>query len=249
MPVFKSYAEVCKIASENNDVFSCFKRIKEYHEILEHLSPEQGHLYLRFIEENYEYLTKNMSQFSNLDRVGNPMHISETRYGQISPTTLRYIKVLGDLNSNFEQLGSMKIAEIGAGYGGQAKIILDHAPGARYTCFDLPEVCQLIQRYLKPNGYNVSTISSFSGSENYDLCISNYAFSELNRSLQDEYIENVISRSIHGYITMNFISHLFGVESYGLDEFIERLQSFGFKPRVMPETPETFQNQNKIVVW
>jgi hypothetical protein len=37
----------------------------------------------------------------------------------------------------------------------------------------------------------------------YDLVISNYAFSEFNRELQNEYLEKVILKSRSGYLLMN----------------------------------------------
>ena len=36
-----------------------------------------------------------------------------------------------------------------------------------------------------------------------DLLINNYAFSELPKNLQIKYLEEVISKSTHGYMTMN----------------------------------------------
>ena len=51
-----------------------------------------------------------------------------------------------------DHLGSLKgftIAEIGAGYGGQAKIITDVFKVQKYFLIDLPEVTLLQDRYIK----------------------------------------------------------------------------------------------------
>ena len=41
--------------------------------------------------------------------------------------------------------------------------------------------------------------------DNYDIVISNYAFTELPRSIQDIYLKKVILNSSNGYITYNEI--------------------------------------------
>ena len=67
-------------------------------------------------------------------------------------------------------------------------------------------VTQLISKYLEShvlNGaYCTSTINGYQP-KNIDLAISNYAFSELPRPLQDSYIRKVLSKSSKGYLTMN----------------------------------------------
>ena len=57
--------------------------------------------------------------------------------------------------------------------------------------FDLPKVNKLIERYLNSHllkgSYKTTTLNQ-EISEKYDLVISNYAFSELPKSLQIKYI-------------------------------------------------------------
>jgi hypothetical protein len=77
----------------------------------------------------------------------------------------------------------------------------------------------------------------------YDLVISNYAFTELSRELQDVYLRKVILRSKRGYITYNQLTppHY---RSYDRDELVEIIDG----ARVIPEAPLTWEN-NCVIVW
>src|SRR6185436_19614996 len=57
----------------------------------------------------------------------------------------------------------------------------------------------------------------------FDLVISNWALSECTIEVQDQYIEHVLRRSRHGYITYNQNSHIRGVESYRKQAFLDVL--------------------------
>ena len=108
------------------------------------------------------------------------------------------------------------IAEIGIGYGGQCRIIKNKFPHVKYTLFDLPEVLGLAEKFLtnfeecRNNIYYVDGNHIYN-TEKYDLIISNYAFSELTREIQEMYFEKVIKNSERVYITWNSISqNIFG---------------------------------------
>ena len=60
------------------------------------------------------------------------------------------------------------------------------------------------------------------GSYEYDLVISNYAFLELSREIQDMDFEKVISRSREGYITWNSLSYDL-LDGYSEDELFEKI--------------------------
>ena len=116
------------------------------------------------------------------------------------------------------------------------------------TLFDLPYVNKLIERYLNSflmNGAYKTISINQATSMNYDLVISNYAFSEIPSPLQDTYIKKVLSHSSRGYLTMN--SGLGGSFSKGrmsLDELREKLPNF----EVYEEKPLT-SDFNYIIVW
>ena len=80
-------------------------------------------------------------------------------------------------------------------------------------------------------------------SEEYDLVISNYAFSELTRDVQEIYLEKVITHSKAGYITWNSLSYnSFG--GYSVKELVTKIKG----AFVIEEKPLTAKD-NCIVVW
>src|SRR5439155_585481 len=104
-----------------------------YTDMLEHVSYSQGNDYLNIILNEYPDLVKKFSAFRENDAIGDPRTYLYEKHGLFSPTTLRYIKIAGDIRARFGDLSRMHIVEIGGGYGGQCKIIHDLCGFARYT--------------------------------------------------------------------------------------------------------------------
>ena len=126
---------------------------------------------------------------------GNPKVSEYQSFGKISSTTLRYIKVLSDLKNLFGNLDGFNICEIGVGYGGQCRVINCYFSPSVYCFVDIKPALMLAQRFL--DNYIIPSILSYKTMNelertNYDLLISNYAFSELHRKIQDVYLEKVI---------------------------------------------------------
>ena len=116
--------------------------------------------------------------------------------------------------------------------------------------FDLPESNMLIEKYLNKNNIsNFSTrlISEQIEKEEFDLVISNYAISEIRRDIQIEYFNKIIMNSKRGYLTLNFIGHIFGVDTLNKAEILSIL-SEKFKIFELKEEPLTESN-NIIVYW
>ena len=89
----------------------------------------------------------------------------------------------------------------GAGYGGQSVILDKIINIENYLFVDLKEVNLLIDRFL--NNFKVNFNYSFKSLEDdfeFDLIISNYAFSELPRNLQNLALNKIINKSRSGYI-------------------------------------------------
>ena len=115
-----------------------------------------------------------------------------------------------------------------------------------YTLYDLPPVLDLSKKFILENKVlgNFNYIDGrYPKITKSDLVISNYAFSELSRSMQDEYISNVILNSPRGYITWNPLSwrDLGGYSSAELIKLIPKSQIFTEKPSTYPG--------NVIIVW
>jgi len=250
--IMENYLRVCREAVENDEVFANFKNDFHYTKILEHVWFELGQEYLDQVKQDFPYLLEHMKRFATNDKVGNPtIYYYEDIDLTVSPTTLRYVKVLADLMNHFGRLDDMDIIEIGGGYGGQCKIIYDISRPKSYTIVDLPDVLHLINKYLKE--FDIKNVilkeprDKFG--KQYDLCISNYSFTEVSREDQDYYKLNIIQRSLSGYMTCNFIyqdksKSEQGQKRMGRGE-VGNLMVGGY---FYPECPLTYPN-NKIYVW
>lgn len=220
---YSEYKNVCLEASLDDDVFNNFKRNPHYTPILEHASYDLGLGYIKWLSEN-NFNTDKLDILKQNDEQGNATLESYPEpFGNISPSTLRYTKVLAELEKLFGSLDGKKIVEIGVGYGGQCKLINDYFNIASYTLIDLPEVLQLSKRYLSKYNYNnveFKTLNLLNQSD-YDLVISNYAFSECERSIQLDYVDKVLKNSKNGYITFNNICHLFNIETLSKQEVMD----------------------------
>jgi len=248
MSTLSDYIKVCKDALGNDLVFTNFKNSFNYTKVLEHVHAGFGAEYLERIVKDSPELLEHLPKFITNDSIGNPKQYYYKEIDmKISPTTLRYIKVLGDLQNIFGSLNGKDIIEIGGGYGGQCKIIYDVCTPKSYTIVDLPDVLALTRKYLKKFGIKNVILKTAEDQfeDTYDICISNYAFTEVNKEYRDLYAKKVISHSSKGYITCNFIK----VEGFPGDQVtrseIKKLQKTGV---FIPEVPITGIG-NIIYIW
>jgi hypothetical protein len=240
---YDAYLKVCRDAVNDDDVFKTFKRHLDYMPILEHVTYDQGLVYIEEIRRVFPHMLHSMDRFSTNDNVGKPYrrYYPELRM-EMSPTTLRYVKVLCDLLSIFGKLTDLDIIEIGGGYGGQCKIIHDAYKPKSYTIVDLPEALSLSDKYLKTFGVTDVILRNADDQveKHYDLCISNYAFTEIARNYQEIYAAKIIRHSSRGYMTCNFI----------VPENLSRSEILALKSNyeVYEERPLT-AGDNFIYVW
>lgn len=241
----QAYPQVCALASIDYRVFNNFRRDETYTTILEHVSEEQGRQYLEIIAKDTDLLAA-MPQFKRNDEFGNPRMFLYPEAGQIAPSTLRYVKVLGDLKAHFRSLDALDICEIGVGYGGQCRVINSFFKPAAYCLVDISPALALARRYL--DNYVLSSVVSYKSMNelaprDYDLLISNYAFTELPRPIQDVYLQRAILRSKRGYITYNEITPP-EFNSYKLNELLKIIPG----SKMLEEKPLTHP-KNCIIVW
>jgi putative sugar O-methyltransferase len=201
------YLEQINRILTNNKSLRNFRRKYDYREILEHVSYNLGKEYFQRIKiqtkENYETLIEN--NLKN-DSFGNPYKYRYEGGLVLSPTTLRYIHTALDIERTVNLTSSDSIAEIGIGYGGQAAVIERLFKVDKYYAFDLPEVINLANIFLSEIGSNVCFMNDLmvrNPQKHWDVVISNYAFSELHKDLQTQYLENVLSKASRGYMIMN----------------------------------------------
>ena len=221
-----NFKNLCKNACENENIFNEFKSNPAFTEILEHTTYEQGVEYIKEIEKNLKINLSLIESFKTNDDQGSPrQYFYSHPYGKLSPSTLRYMKVLNDLILLFGDLNNFSIVEIGVGYGGQSKIIQDSFKIKEYNYVDLPEVLDLTKKYLNKFDYKNLNFLDFTNlpEKKYDLIISNYAITECSQEIQDLYVEKIISKSKHGYITGNDIGGFFNIKNYTKNDWLLKL--------------------------
>ncbi len=248
------YTDFCKSAAEDDILFANFKRSPLYTVVLEHVTYNFGKQYLELIKKNYPLLLLNAEQFRTNDLIGNPFVFRFGKYGIFSPTTLRYMKIAGDIGLMDIELKEAKIIEIGAGYGGQCKVLSDFTGFKEYTIVDLPEVLLLVKRYL--DAFDIKNVKLLTPDQidscgDYDLVISNYAFSECYKLMQDVYLDRIIKNSKHGYMIHN--GDAYDHESfYHTEDLLQFLTEYGYFPNVHPEIPQTggdIEHPNVVLTW
>ncbi len=241
-----TYLTLCGLAASDDKVFKSFRSAKVMIQVLDHVSKEQGEGYISEILKLTKWDTNFTKIIEKLDEHGKPYKFHFKPYGKFSPTLLRYLKVNFDLIKYFGPIDGYNLSEIGGGFGGQASLINLMNSISSYTLYDLVPVLDLTKKFIESNkipgnfNFNDGTDPKIIKS---DLIISNYAFSELSRSMQDQYINNVILNSPRGYITWNPLSwrDLGGYQSAELIKLIPN-------SKIFPEKPLTY-NGNVVIVW
>ncbi len=230
--------------------FVRFRKCLEYREILEHVTPAQARLYIQEMRNhgiNSDFLRESIRNLDSFNFIGNPDKYFFYKIGFSSPTLFRYLKVHQDLTRYFGSLKGFTVSELGGGFGGQCLVSMKQSMISNYIIYDLPPVLNLQRKFLNVAGISQERLSFFDGSSPLpcqgDLFLSNYAYSELTRSLQLQYLENVLQNHTFGYITWNTLS-----EEYLDGLSIEQLIKYFPKIKVVDENPET-RKGNKIIYW
>ena len=196
------YLDVCQYAANSDEFFKRFKSHPAYTHVLEHVSFEEGKQYLKEID--IDYIDK-LQEIKQNDAIGKPQTYDYPSIGNISPTTIRYVKNTSDIINKFGNSFD-SIVEIGGGYGGLCKVLSSFIKFEQYLLLDLEECNLLSRKYL--SHFDLPTLSYRSEEideidENFDLLISNYAFSECHKEVQQDYIERFIKKSNNFYIMHN----------------------------------------------
>lgn len=241
----QEYADFCLAAANDENLFKNFKQNPKYTKILEHVSPALGQQYYDLLTDRIKELIPTAHRVND---ICNPI-LMETPEGLVSPTTLRYLKVIQDLYQTDWKVST--IVEIGGGYGGLAKIMQEFHPfnyseeEDNYVIYDLAGPAALQNKYVYDGRSFEARNFQDIKDEKFDLVISNYAFSELDREIQDIYLEKVILPAKHGYLTYNPGA----LWEYTYTELFEILKDKNFKIRADHPMVENGYPQNKIITW
>jgi len=238
------YVQICKMASESEIILNSFKSCYEYRLVLEHVTRYQGLQYLNFIVNDFT-IVEMMKRISSKE-IGNPLKYPFPFIGDISPTQIRYAKIVRDIKFLFQNLDFNDVIEVGIGNGTLSAQISDYFKVDSYTLVDLPSVINLAKKVLKP--YYVQTEYKFINSgesvdKRFDLFISNYAFSELGKESQNFYLEHFIRKSKSGYMLYNHI-HENADFSYTAIQMLEKIPN----SKLFKESPKTYDG-NVVLCW
>lgn len=242
------YPLFCALAAAHDEVFNTFRQNPVYQSILEHFSFEDGLAYLKAIELENPNLLESIDLFKTNDQFGGAQIYNYEKYGAICPSTIHYIKQLSSLEKHFGDLTDKDIVEIGGGYGGLAKLVMDRFKIKSYTIYDLPEVNELTKKYLSKFGDKYIKKIDFGdlnkeSERKYNICISNCAFTECTPVIQDLYLQKVIKYSIKGIMIYNF-----RVESYHPVILLNKFEQLGLKG-LGAEYPSQSMPIFFILVW
>jgi predicted RNA methylase len=186
-----------------------------------------------------------LKEVSRLE-IGDPITYPYPELGLLSPTQIRYAKILTDLIKLFPTLEGKDVLEIGVGNGGLAAQVSTHFKLNSYALVDLDDVLRLTSRTLKPFDHTVDfsfIAPSVEESRATDLLISNYAFSELHKQVQDIYFDKYVRHAKSGYMIYNHI-HEDSSISYTANEMCERIPG----AMILKELPLTYPG-NVLLVW
>lgn len=188
--------------------FTKFRKNTDIKGIIEGVTERAGHSYLGKIEAlDSSWLKDNWNRLAENESVGSPdtYQFKKDRL-PLAAVTLRYAWNALELDRAVSLKGK-SVVEIGAGYGGLARIVCSLFDPREYTIIDLSEAQAVAQKYL--NRFDFKTKVNFLPIESKlssDVFIANYSVAELDRSEQKKYLENVILRSKSGYFTHNIPS-------------------------------------------
>ena len=239
------YPEFCALASRDARTFDRFRSNPDYQEILEHVSPELAQLLVEeMVSDGSPYLAApHLQTASQNDLVGGPPVFVSVRGVEMSPTTVRYLKVATDIAEHFDLAAIETIAEIGVGYAGQVRLLDGLGIGRRYELFDLAPVLSLAARYLDCYVLNGSvtthTLNQVTKMPS-DLVISMYALSELPRTLQMSYYVKVLKGAKAGLLVMN---DCWDFDRLSRDEWSNLLGA-----KILAEKPLTAPD-NYVLIW
>lgn len=218
--IYLEYSNYVKTLIANKDL-SSFKSNPIYTYMLEHVSQEQGQQYYELIKKEFNTPDMIILEFCNQnDKIGNPNQFDYS-FGKCSPTSLRYIYHTLLTITHINQLGqnSVKIIEIGGGYGGLAYALNYFCRFfginiESYNMIDLTDPVSLQELYL--NKVTDSSKFKFYNAENYGkeiegndfFLLSTYSLGEIAVERQDLYFKTLLPKVSHGFLVWNNIPHV-----------------------------------------
>jgi len=253
------WSKSCARNAADDARFARFRRGLLHRVIVEATPPAEARQHMARLLRQTPHYAGLFDKFVTLDRIGAPTMTEFARNVWFAPNTARYMRYLSDCEMRFGNLDGATIVEIGIGFGGQCKVFFDRFAVGKYILIDLPGPIALARRVLTQllGAETVAERLIFleAGREGapaglppgrFDLAISTLAFSECHRSIQQGYIETVLSRARCGYIHRNEISGFFGLDSLRLAEIQAALPA---KVEVEKDDITYWYDRTDILSW
>ena len=242
----RAYASLCKKAGKDMEVLHHFKRHPACHQFSEDSSKETGGHYLAYIIKHYPELIPLFDRFRENDRVGDPLTYDYEEFGFFAPSTLKYIKIAGDIKKSFGDIRQLNVVELGGNLGGQCKILAQCGGFGSYTIVEIPEACTLTRKFLDllnlPHVHVIKT-DEISQLPPCDLVISHGASFEINKKNCPLVLNAIIRPAPRGYLVLNTEN-----VSLSADQLTAHLYALGKKGSLKRETP-LLDSNHRILSW
>jgi hypothetical protein len=238
-----TFLQECENIVNNDLMFNTFKQNQIFRCVIGNdvLSTQISEILYNNVKDDIDILN-HLNKFKTNDIYGSPNIYNYDNIGNISPGTLYFMNILQSLRNNFGDISNFNIVEIGTGYGGQAKIILDYGVKT-YNCIDVKETLSLCNKYL--NLFNYTNVAFHETTEiplnTYDLAISNWCLSEFDNDGIKFYIDTVIKHCQYGYFLMNIWDSR---KEFLVSEISKHFSSV----EILPEYPKTHSNPNWLLI-
>jgi hypothetical protein len=185
---------------------------------VENVSYNFGLKYLDLIQKEFsEILFENIKDYVDLnDKYGKPKRDAfefDNKILMASSTSLRYLYHALVILKHYENTKCKNIVELGGGYGGLCLAInyfgkLKGIKIQNYHLIDLPQVTNLIKKYLILHKDNIQSEIIVHNSDTYgkkiidsDLFfISNYCYTEISEFFNKMYSKILLPRVSHGFL-------------------------------------------------
>jgi hypothetical protein len=232
-----------------------FRRIHAVRQVVETLGPVDGRHFARWIRDSAPgYLTDK--RVAAIDAWGDPIRWPAACLGTpraFSPTTLRFLAhALWLKKEGFVKEGGT-VVEIGVGFGGLAAMNAI-VSNATTIMIDLPPVAVAAMLQMRELGLGNFASNDQSKATAGDVCfISNYAFTELSREMQDAYADQFIRHADRGVILSNAAVFAQHMRSRDNNQIIELLSKHGAHAKVEKNSeilcPSDRFHGNSLMHW
>ena len=232
-----------------------FRRIHAVRQVVETLGPVDGRHFARWIRDSAPgYLTDK--RVAAIDAWGDPIRWPAACLGTpraFSPTTLRFLAhALWLKKEGFVKEGGT-VVEIGVGFGGLAAMNAI-VSNATTIMIDLPPVALAAMLQMRELGLGNFASIDHSKVTAGDVCfISNYAFTELSREMQDAYADQFIRHADRGVILSNAAVFAQHMRSRDNNQIIELLTAHGINAKLESSSTVLCQSDirfgNALVLW